>query len=47
MNEEFTPKNIGNDEFTENTEDADYKNLIIRLKEISKTIALLEKTISR
>ena len=47
MNEEFTPKNIENDEFTENTEDADYKNLIIRLKEISKTIALLEKTISR
>ena len=43
MNEEFTPKNIENDEFTLNNEDADYINLIIRLKEISKTIALFEK----
>ena len=26
-------------------EDSEYKNLIIRLKEIKKTIALIEKTI--
>ena len=30
-----------------NNEEIDYKNLIARLKEIKKTIALLEKTILR
>ena len=45
MNEEFTPLNNENDEFTLNNEDSDYKNLITRLKEISETITLLEKTI--
>ena len=40
MNDENTPHNIENDGFTE---DSDFKNLIIRLKGISKTIALLEK----
>ena len=43
MNEEFTPNNNENDEFTLNTEESDFKNLIIRLKDISKTIALIEK----
>jgi len=45
MNEEFTPLNTENDEFTLNNEDSDYKNLITRLKDISETIVLLEKTI--
>ena len=43
MNEEFTPHNLESDEFILNTEEDDYKNLMIRLKDISKTIALLEK----
>ena len=43
MNEESTPNNKENDEFTLNAEESDFKNLIIRLKAISKTIALLEK----
>ena len=33
------------DAFNQNKEDSDYKDLIIRLKEIKSTIALLEKTI--
>ena len=37
--------NNENDEFNVNTEDADYKDLITKLKEIKSTIALLEKTI--
>ena len=43
MNEEFTPYDVENDEFILNTEEVDYKNLMIRLKDISETIALLEK----
>ena len=43
MDEEFTSKNIENDEFTVNTEKSDYKNLIIRLQEMNKIIVLLEK----
>ena len=35
--------NIENDDFYLNTEDGDYKNLMARLKDISKTIVLLEK----
>ena len=46
MNEKVTSNNIENDEFTLNTEESDYKNLITRLKEISEKIALLEKIIS-
>tara|TARA_B100000123_G_scaffold237408_1_gene189171 strand:- start:458 stop:598 length:141 start_codon:yes stop_codon:yes gene_type:complete len=38
---------IKNDHSTLNTEECDYQNLITRLKDISKTIALLEKTILR
>ena len=45
MNENFSSSNNINDEYVMNTDDRDYKNLITRLKEISETIALLEKTI--
>ena len=45
MSEEFSTNKIDNDDFNRNSEDSDYKNLIIRLKHISKTIVLLEKTI--
>tara|TARA_B100001989_G_scaffold69340_1_gene47121 strand:+ start:301 stop:447 length:147 start_codon:yes stop_codon:yes gene_type:complete len=41
MNDESNPNNIENDGFT-TTEDSDFKNLIIRLKDIRKTIAFLE-----
>ena len=43
MNEKFTSNNIENDELTLNTEESDYKNLVTSLREISSTIALLEK----
>ena len=43
MNEEFTPNDLENDEFLLNTKEGDYKNLMIRLKDISETISLLEK----
>jgi len=43
MDEEFTPYNLESDEFILNTEEDDYKNLMIRLKDITKTISLLEK----
>jgi len=45
MSGNLNSNNIENDEFNLNTEDSDYKDLIIRLKEIKSTIALLEKTI--
>ena len=45
MNQNFTSENMENDESNFNTMDSDYKILIIRLKEISETINLLEKTI--
>ena len=38
---------IENDHSKLNTEECDYQNLITRLKDISKTISLLEKTILR
>ncbi len=47
MNEYFTSNYIKNDEFTLNNEESDYKHLITVLKEISETISLLEKTISK
>ena len=43
MNEEFTPYNSESDDFLLNTEEDDYKNLMIRLKDISKSISLIEK----
>ena len=45
MNLKSNPNNIENDAFTLNNEEKDFKNLIIRLKEIKTTIALLKKTI--
>ena len=43
MNEKFTSNDFENDELNMNTEESDYKNLVTRLREISSTIALLEK----
>ena len=45
MSENLTSHNIENDEFNQNSEDIDYKNLITRLKEIKTTIVLLENKI--
>ena len=47
MDEKFTIKNIENDYLNSTTKECDYKNLINRLKEISDSIALLEKEIIR
>ena len=47
MSEQLSPNKFENDDFNLNTENSDYKNLITRLKDISKTILLLEKTIFR
>ena len=45
MNEEFTSKNIKNNEPSPSKEEFDYKNLITKLEEIKTTISLLEKII--
>ena len=45
MSENLNPNNIEKDTFNMNTEDSDYRDLIVKLKEIKSTIALLEKTI--
>ena len=45
MSENLNSDNLKSDDFDFNTENSDYNNLIIRLKEIKKKIALLEKTI--
>ena len=45
MNQKYTSNDIQNDEFTNDTQEIDYQNLITRLKEISTTIALLDQTI--
>jgi len=37
--------NIEKDDFNVKTEESNYKDLIVKLKEIKSTIALLEKTI--
>ena len=47
MTENLTSNDNENEGFFLNNEEIDYKNLIARLKEIRKTIALLEKTIFR
>ena len=47
MNQKFTSNDIQNDEFTHDTQEIDYQNLITRLKEISTKITLLEKTLFR
>ena len=43
MNKEFTPYDAESYDFLLNTEEDDYKNLMIRLKDISKSISLIEK----
>ena len=43
MNKDFSTTNIEDDDFLPNTKESDYKNLIIRLKEIGVRISLLEK----
>ena len=47
MNKKFSTINIEQDDFLPNNKDCDYKNLIIRLKEIGLSISLLEKIILR
>ena len=46
MNEELIFINIENDDSNLNSEESDYANLITKIQDISRTIALLEKTIS-
>jgi len=45
MRENLNSNNIEKDDFNVETEDSIYKDLILKLKEIKSTIALLEKTI--
>ena len=45
MNEDLNSNNIENDDFNLINEDIDYKDLMVKLKEIKSTISLLEKTI--
>ena len=45
MSENLNSNNFENDELNLDIDDNDYKNLITRLKDISKTIVLLEKII--
>ena len=45
MSRNLNSNHIENHESNLNNEDGDYKDLIIRLKEIKSTIDLLEKTI--
>ena len=47
MNEKSVSNNGENYDLNLNTEDSHYTNLINRLKDISKTIVLLEKAISK
>ena len=43
MDKKFTSTDKDNDELILDTQESDYKNLFTRLREISSTIALLEK----
>jgi hypothetical protein len=45
MSENLNSTNIENDELNLKNEDSDYKDLIVKLKEIKSNIALLQKTI--
>ena len=47
MDQKFASNNFNNDEVTLNNKESEYKNLIIRIKEIRRTISFLEKTILR
>ena len=44
MNENLNSNNIEKDDFNVKTEESTYEDLIVKLKEIKSTIALLEKT---
>ena len=44
MSRNLNSNNIEKDDFNVKTEDSNYKDLIVKLKEIKSTIALLEKT---
>ena len=46
MNDEFISNEIDKDEYSLETEEIDYKNLITRLKDISSNLTLLEKKIT-
>ena len=45
MSGNLNSNNIEKDDFNVKTEDSNYKDLIVKLKEIKSTIVLLEKTI--
>ena len=45
MSGKLNSNNIEKDDCNVNTDDSDFKDLIVKLKEIKSTIALLEKTI--
>ena len=45
MTENVNANYVENAEFNQNSEECDYKNLIIRLKDIKTSIAQLEKII--
>ena len=45
MSGNLNSNNIEKDDFNVNTENSDYEDLIVKLKEIKSTIALLEKII--
>jgi len=45
MSGNLNSNNIEKDDFNVNTEDNNYDDLIVKLKEIKSIIALLEKTI--
>ena len=47
MQDNSTFNNIKDEEFNKNSEESDYENLVYRLKEISSTLALLGKIISK
>tara|TARA_B100000242_G_scaffold235164_1_gene175034 strand:+ start:301 stop:444 length:144 start_codon:yes stop_codon:yes gene_type:complete len=47
MDEKFTENNIENNEFSQNTQERDYEILTTRLKDITLTISLLEKSLSK
>jgi len=45
MSGNLNSNNIDKDDFNVKTEDSNYKDLIVKLKEIKSAIALLEKSI--
>jgi len=45
MSGNLNSNNIEKDDFNVKTEDSNYKDLIVKLKEIKSTISLFEKTI--